>query len=439
MISQVVILGAGVGGCGTALELADAGYQVTLIEMLDELLAGTSQRMPCRLGLGFHYIDIPTAIKNLHAVLALMKKYPGFRLGEDYTDEHRLRRGRYLVVKDSQFSADTILHTYNELKATYAQLCEEDPSNEVFGPAENFFRILDPTEYSEASENVNVVLGIETAECILNWPKIKAYITHKILQHPRITTHINTEVTKIQTHTDNKYLIGCKQPDKHIALNADVVVNCTWHNIEKLNSQLGLKQTPRPRTQRLKAMVEITVPDELLNKPSSLFCFGPHAAFTNLGNGRGFLTYEPVTNVEKSTEISLPTHIKNFMSPQLRNQVSANKIGEKIIIGAAKYLPALAEAKLLNVHFGIVRSFGNANIFSRESSIHERRESGVEQLAPRWIVNGCMKLTYFVLNAQEVLQLVQNIEVSQTSIMAPISNQFDICAQSEDTRFAHTA
>jgi hypothetical protein len=126
-----------------------------------------------------------------------------------------------------------------------------------------------------------------------------------------------------------------------------------------------------------------------------------------------FLTYEPITNVESSTELNLSSRMKKLMSPQLRDQNETTGIGEKIIAGAAKYLPALTDAKLLKVHFGIVRSFGDANIFSSESKIHARRESGVEQPAPNWIVNGCMKLTYFVLNAQEVLRMVEQINAER--------------------------
>jgi hypothetical protein len=432
MKPKVIVLGAGVGGCGTALELADAGYDVVLIEMLDQLLAGTSQRMPCRLGLGFHYIDVATAIKNLHAVLALMKKYPGFRLGEEFTDSHRLRRGRYFVVENSQFSTEEILNSYGQLKDTYAQLCDEDPSNQIFGAPENFFTLLEPSQYPEVSSESKTILGIETAECILNWPKIKAFIIEKILQHPRIKIKLSSEVTDIHARANNKYRIEYKHANEINRLDTDIVVNCTWHNIERLNSRLGIKESHSSRAQRLKAMVEVTIPDELSETPSALFCFGPHAAFTNLGDGRGFLTYEPVTNVESSTSTSLPARMTKLMSPQLRDQDEANNIGEKIIAGAAKYIPALAQAKLRNVHFGIVRSFGDANIFSSESNIHARRESGVEQPAPNWIVNGSMKLTYFVMNAKEVLRMVEEIHSSQYIAAASAQAQPSITVQSED-------
>jgi hypothetical protein len=217
-----------------------------------------------------------------------MKKYPGFRLGEEFTNEHRLRRGRYFIVENSQFSAEEILQSYGQLKDTYAQLCHEDPSNQVFGSPENFFTILDSSQYPEVSSDSKTILGIETAECILDWPKIKAFISQKIIQHPRIQIKLNTEVTNVHSRANSQYRIEYQDPNKQSILDADIVVNCTWHNIEKLNSKLGIKEVHSSRTQRLKAMVEVTVPDELIETPSALFCFGPHAAFTNLGDGRGF-------------------------------------------------------------------------------------------------------------------------------------------------------
>jgi hypothetical protein len=424
--SHVIVLGAGVAGCGTALELANAGYIVTLVEILDGLLDGTSQRMPCRLGLGFHYIDIQTAIKNLHATLALVKKYPGFRLGEEFADTHRLKRGRYFIVEDSQFSAAKVLEVYSELKEAYRKICEQDESNQVFGDPENFFRVLDADEYPEINGKVKPVLGIETAECILDWSKIKQFMIKQISEHPRIQVHVQTKVTDITMTTESKYIVECEQSNNVITFHGNMVVNCTWHNIEVLNAKLGIQYPIGHRTQRLKAMAEIEVPNELLETQSALFSFGPHAAFTNLGNGRGFLTYEPVTNVESSKDISLSMRMEELMKRASHRQSEISSLGEAIITGATNYLPALKNAKLLNVHFGIVRSFGNANIFERESKIHERRESGVEQCAPGYIINGSMKLTYFVLNAQEVLSLIKKFDATQAVKSLCVGNIQDV-------------
>jgi len=51
---KIVIVGAGVAGCATAIELAKQNrYEVILLERDHDILKGTSARTPGRMGLGY--------------------------------------------------------------------------------------------------------------------------------------------------------------------------------------------------------------------------------------------------------------------------------------------------------------------------------------------------------------------------------------------------
>jgi glycine/D-amino acid oxidase-like deaminating enzyme len=98
---DITIIGGGVGGCCTALELAKTGkYQVQILEKNAELMKESSDATPGRMGLGFHYADQSTAIYYLHATLDFTKRFGNFRQEIDKGNSHPLRRGRYFIMKN---------------------------------------------------------------------------------------------------------------------------------------------------------------------------------------------------------------------------------------------------------------------------------------------------------------------------------------------------
>ena len=97
---RVIVIGAGAAGFSAALELGNRGYQVELLEK-KTLSSGASGNNPGRMGHGFHYTDIPTAIAYLRASVFVQRTYPGFLVGQEQAFESPLRHGRYCITKDS--------------------------------------------------------------------------------------------------------------------------------------------------------------------------------------------------------------------------------------------------------------------------------------------------------------------------------------------------
>ena len=185
---EVVVIGGGAGGCGAALALANNGWKVRLFEK-NTLFSGTSSKTPGRLGLGFHYMDLHTSEMLLRATVRFVKQFPGFRVGENLPWSHPLRHGRYFVTKNSLASPPEILSLYESLKHVYADIVQEDTCNMVFGPPEDFNRILERKEYEDVVHGSKVVLGIETAEHLLAWDKIEHHIANTIRSHENISIH----------------------------------------------------------------------------------------------------------------------------------------------------------------------------------------------------------------------------------------------------------
>ncbi len=408
---SITVIGGGVSGCATALELANAGYNATLIESKDSLLSGSSDATPCRLGLGFHYMDETTAINYLHATLGVVKKYPGFKITDknEFKSADYLRHGRYFIIKDTFFSLTKVLKLYNRLQQEYYNLCQQSSSNQVFGQPEKFYRILHPSEFSNEIDASKILLGIETAETIFNWPDFKNKFFQLVASNPNITLKTSTDVINVKHNNNSQgFVLTMKnrKTNQIMRSSTNIVINATWHNIEAINHELGFYMPRESRTNRLKVIVEIVIPKNLQYKNSMFFCFGPHCSFTNFGHGKGFITYEPVTNIESSTDLHISPLAKRYLSGQATT-TEKREFGIKIIAGVSKYIPEMCDAEFVDARFGVVKTFGKVDIYSANSEFHKRRESGVQEKQIGWIDNACMKLLYFSENAISTTNLVK--------------------------------
>ncbi len=452
---STAVIGGGLAGCLATIELANkerlvnGRKKICLIEANEGLLQGTSNVTPGRMGLGFHYIHKDTAIVYLHSTIEFVKKYKApvklfakeYRnsveplvIGGDKEESNPLRRGRYFITEDSLFPKEDILLTYEALQAEYRRLCEEDSSNQVFGDPDVFFQILEPSEY-EGDVGENIICGIETSEHLLNWPLFKDFVIEEITRNRNIDVFTGIEVKKVGFDAEtNEHVLFCydrKNNQLKYKIHSPFVINCTWEHVEEITDAAGFlpvhrtqdSESSKPahttlenreRTNRLKILVEVKLPESLKNAHSMFFCMGAHCMFSNIGNGYGMLTYAPVTNSLQSTAVSIPKKMAYYLSlnngddsdESVRTEVT--EYGNKIIKGVSQYIPEMAMAELLSVRFGIVITKGNVDIFDHNSDFHIRNYNGItsEEYPLGWINNTCMKLLYAYDNAVSIGKIV---------------------------------
>src|SRR3990167_2850430 len=418
----ITIVGGGIAGCSAALKLAELSddYKIRLVDSRSELLAGSSDDTPCRIGLGFHYIDSATALRYLRNSVRFVRTYKNLdfplRVAEGERIDHPRRRGRYFITRDSLFPPAEILRVYDLLKAEYQSLVDEDPENAVFGPPADFYRILEKREYAGEVTDERVAVGIETAEHILDWPRFKEYLISQVKSHPNIEVALGTEVLGISRSGLSQFELRTKKVateagEEEETEKTDFIVNCSWYNIEKLNKTAGIPAEPEKRTHRVKIIIEVDLPPALHDSHSMFFCFGPHCSLTNIGNGKGWLSYEPVTNIAATSSLILPAELEALVSGAPVSEELKRTLGQRIINGAAEYMPALIGAIYRSAKIGVVRTQVSSEpaqtlvdglISSPESAIHRRDHLCVKSSWLNWIDNPCMKLLYFQANAEVV-------------------------------------
>jgi hypothetical protein len=168
-------------------------------------------------------------------------------------------------------------------------------------------------------------------------------------------------------------------------------------------------------TYRLKLLAEVELPESLQEKHSMFFCVGPHAMFSNLGNGIGRITYANITNFGTTTESKMPDDFQKWLDHGLSKEESS-EYGQKIIQGVAEYIPEMSKAKIIRVIPGIVKSKGNVELNNKDSDFHKRSYSGVEEQQIGWIDNAAMKLFYCLGNAEEVASIVSKQLVLRSNV-----------------------
>lgn len=429
---KIAIAGGGAGGIGAALELAKSGYQVDIYEKNAELLSGTSNKTPGRAGHGYHYVHLKTAELYLKATIQVVKRYPGCLLGSGYDDTHYLRHGLYCIMKQkerlredqAQFASiypkEMILETYRAIQECYRSLVAEDPSNQVFGDPDKFHHVLSELEMEKYRETINLNIVdtiVDTREELLNWPKLRSALITEIASYPNIKVHLNSTIDSPRQRNDR---VGFNFTVNGKLCEADVFINATWEGIEKLNQKIFIHMEPDSRTNRLKTIIRAKLPINLAEHPSVFFCMGPHAMISNMGDGTVMSTYAQVTNVSSSTGLFISDKAQQCLDG-IGDVEEEIRVANQIIDGVSQYFPPMHDARLINKGYGIIKTRGTVDLFDPNSEVNKREEIGVEEQLVGWIDNACMKLLHFILNGQEVLDLVKKMEYAQ-AVITIISN-----------------
>ena len=407
----VAVIGGGIAGCTSALKLAGAGYKVDLYESAEHLLSRTSDATPCRLGVGFHYMDTNTAIltlrTNIDLVRYLIRKTGNHFQVQNY-DNGRFspKRIYYVIAKETVVPLDEIREIFTQIREEYRRLVEKDPENAVFGPVENFYQEIDKMTLTGTIKVEDVLTVYDTCESLFDWPLFKPFLIGEVHSNPKIKVHTETNVLSIQRGEDLKMVVKSQLGDRQY----DFLVNSSWHNADQLNQNLEVRDYHCQTINRVKCMAIVELPKSLRNK-SFLFGYGPFCALSSRnieGRDTGYLTYEPVTNIlQLQSDAQWTDEQKKYVNGEIPISQKI-ELGHQILEGASQFIPDLKHAKFLELKMGVVRTDGGeVDIYSRDK--HFARDfMGVYPLTLGIVVNEARKHTYWHENSKKTVELIDN-------------------------------
>jgi glycine/D-amino acid oxidase-like deaminating enzyme len=408
------IIGGGVAGVTAALELTARGYAVDILEAGPRLFDGVSTRQSHREHLGHHYPGDPsgrTAKLCMQGALAFERRYPGFTSGERPWFNFVVRGCDDPAAppweRSSIVSAAEYRGYCDTLRALYTQLLAEE-RDVPFGPAPAFCRVLDERDYAHLVAPARVALGVASPERVILTERFVAHLARRVRNEPAITVRTGHRVIGAEPRGGG-YRLAVREAGASRALDYPQVINATWSHAPLLDEAVG---APAVRsTIRLRLITHVDLPGVLAGEPSLFFTLGAFGNYTNLGRtsrsaAEAAVFYVPVCDAGSTTEREIPADWKALIADGL-GPARARDIGHEVIRGMARFVPALASARLHETRVGTVITRGDADIWDRESAVHRRDEAGVESVAPGWHSVNVAKLTYCVWVADAVADAVQ--------------------------------
>jgi hypothetical protein len=204
---DVLVIGGGLFGCLSAIEISRNGFNVKLLEKNSSLMNAASSNNQNRLHLGYHYPrDLETAVQCQRGFKAFSDRYANSILGH-FTNAYFI-------------SSDKSKVTFNE----YIEFCQNAnlPINTI-----NMKRFAVPIH--------NVEGGLFTDEVVYDSDIVKDQVLEEL------AANVNYECSRLVESVEetNEGFIAHTSNDK---IRSRAIVNCTYANSNSFNKHLGLAE-----------------------------------------------------------------------------------------------------------------------------------------------------------------------------------------------------
>lgn len=311
----------------------------------------------------------------------------------------------------------------------------------VFGHPKDFYRVLTPSEYEQEVNTTQVVLGVETAEQVLDTEECKRALLKQIEHDSNITVMPHCKAVDIQ-HSwvvepgETPYKVIFEETGRKRTaaaqkiVQAGYVVAAAWQGNDKLVQLLGVP--PKEVATRVKATAIVELPKAWEVRAGEkevhtrFVCFGDFSACTVVGrDGKKVVhvTSEKVTNIYSGTG-RLPEDMQRLIAGEAETS-EKRKLAARILASAARDFPELKGAALLPqgdcLQYGVVRTEGElplSQLGVRGAPHSKRTFMGVETLAIGASRCESRKFPYSAENASRLLRHINRQRQARTLMKA---------------------
>jgi glycosyltransferase involved in cell wall biosynthesis/glycine/D-amino acid oxidase-like deaminating enzyme len=375
--SPIVILGAGLQGCGIALELAHRGHQVTLVDQDALPMNRASLRNEGKIHLGLIYAadsSFATAQLQLRGALSfhnLLKRWCG-----EAADTIPLSTPfDYLVASDSVLSSEQLSAHYERLDAAYRELVREQPSLNYMGQLPDRLFALRNSDQAARHFNIDSLAAVfQTAELAVDTEVMAEVIRRAILGNSNIRFLARRRVLSVNRissgfRTEGSGAVGTW------SIESEQVVNATWEGRFALDQSTGIDLAPG-WLHRLKYRVIVKLPQQLLNAPSATMVLGRYGDVVVRPNGTAYLSWYPTGMRGWSHAIAPPEDWDGPCRGEPDAQIAAEVV-EAALKNIEAWYPGIAQSTPIIVDAGAIVAYGKTDVDDYRSGLHDRTRVGV--------------------------------------------------------------
>jgi len=373
----IAILGAGIGGCIAALELARSGQPVTLIDRAPRPMMGASRHNEGKLHLG--YVYAADARLDTHKIMAqgslrflgILERLTGvsrdqFTVSDAFT---------YVVPDDSVRTPDEIGTYFDTVDDTVAQICDQ-----IGLPRLARARVAS-TEFCQSAYSDRVQSAYRTAEIAVDPGRVSDIVAAAVYAHPLITFLGNQTVMDVSNTGSSGYRFGLSGNTEITQLEAAGVINALWEDRLRIDEMIGLRASS-VWSQRWKATVVIDVPPGSVTIPSTTALVGPYGDFVLYGRSRVYVSWYPVCRLSMSTK-AIPDEVRALAAATDHEDIRTRSLeGQSELIPGV--LDLLQYKDTTRIGGGFIMAIGDSDIDDPKSALHERHQIGVEDLG-NWV------------------------------------------------------
>jgi glycine/D-amino acid oxidase-like deaminating enzyme len=368
---RIAILGGGMLGTCTALELARRGRRSTMFEGASNLLQGASRWNEGKIHLGFLYAGDPTLrtaqglIPGGMAFASLVSRLVNRTLDAFITAED----DTYLVHRES-IAGPEAFEAYGKRTAALVREAASQPNAPQYlcDVTHAAIRRLSPSDLARITSADEVVSGYRVPERSISTVAVAELMHQATASEPLIEIRAGTWVTAVQRRSDGRFDVRADTTSVAPAdAPFDVVINALWEGRPAVDASLGI-QPSAPWSHRFRAAVFVHAPDIPL--PSAVLCTGPFGDVKCYADGRLYLSWYSSGLLAEGHAIEPPR------ASAVLDQSRRDGVLQGTLQSLSHYLPAIRllmdSGRTLEVHGGWVYALGQGSLADPASTLHRR-------------------------------------------------------------------
>jgi glycine/D-amino acid oxidase-like deaminating enzyme len=371
------VLGGGLTGVATALELANHGTKVTLVDQDEVPMNRASLRNEGKIHLGFIYANdrtFATARLQLNGALrfrALLSRWIGDRA-------NALRHSTpflYLVATDSLLSGERLADHYSAVEREYAEQLNGAREVDYLGarPA-RLFHACPLSDLANTFRTDRFASAFRTEERAIDTDELARMLRTAVRQSPQIQFLARHKVESVARRAGGFRIEG-SGPGGSWQLDAGQVVNATWENRLAIDETAGLR--PQPGwVHRLKYRVIARLPERLRHAPSVTIVLGPYGDVVVRPDGTAYLSWYPLGLRGWTHELAPPASWTAPCRGELGDE-ERRSVARDLLAAIDAWYPGIGDSQPLLVDAGAIVAYGRTDVDDAGSGLHDRSRIGV--------------------------------------------------------------
>lgn len=375
-MADVAVLGGGILGVCTALELADRGHHVAVFEQHAEALTEASLHNEGKLHLGFVYAADPTRrtaarmMSGASRFLDVLSRWIPVAALRDAC----AKPFDYVVHRDSMLPVPAIEAHFHAVADLLREHVRMDATLPPFDRTRPVWRRLTARELQERYSPALVIAAFETCEIAVDPWQLASHLRTALAAHPRITWHGRTRVVRVEKRVDGRFQIVHRGDSGRVGA-FDGVVNALWANRAAIDERSGLSRQGRWFTRR-KLGVNLLLDSPRTDLPACTIMLGPFGDLVSYQSGRVYLSWYP------SCLIGASTGSEETDWPAVLAGVDTSMVQRDTIRAIADICPAVRSLEPFNgrviVNGGSICAQADTDIVDPASQLHERLDTGID-------------------------------------------------------------